>query len=142
MELRQITPRYFVSPQIAVEDVPALSEAGITLVICNRPDAEIPPSHQADAIGAAVKAAGIDFLVLPLTHDTMTPENLSTQRAALETCDGKVLAYCASGTRSTVAWSLGQADTLPVDDILGAARNGGYELEQLRPRLEMIAASA
>ncbi len=142
MELRQITPRYFVSPQIAAEDVPALKEAGFTLVICNRPDAEIPPSHQAAAIGTAVTAAGIDFFELPLTHDTMTPENLAAQRAALEASKGKVLAYCASGTRSTIAWSLGHANSLPVDDILNAARQGGYELEQLRPRLEMIATTA
>ncbi|MDO6800679.1 TIGR01244 family sulfur transferase [Shimia thalassica] len=142
MELRQITPRYFVSPQIAAEDVPALKEAGFTLVICNRPDAEIPPSHHAAAIGTAVTAAGIDFFELPLTHDTMTPENLAAQRAALEASEGKVLAYCASGTRSTIAWSLGHANSLPVDDILNAARQGGYELEQLRPRLEMIATTA
>ncbi|MEQ9695505.1 TIGR01244 family sulfur transferase [Shimia sp. SDUM112013] len=142
MEMRQITPRYFVSPQIAVEDVPALKEAGITRVICNRPDAEIPPSHQAAAIGDAVRAAGIDFVVLPLTHDTMTPENIAAHRTALESAEGNVLAYCASGTRSTVVWSLGQAGTAPVDDILGAAFEAGYNLEQLRPRLEMIAATS
>lgn len=140
MELRQITPRYFVSPQIAAEDVPALKQAGFTLVICNRPDVEVPRSHQAAAIGAAVQAAGLDFIIRPLTHDTMTSENLSAQRAALEASEGKVLAYCASGTRSTVAWSLGHADSLSADEILESAAKGGYDLQALRPRLEMIAA--
>ena len=68
MDPRTLTPRYSVSPQISVEDIPAIAEAGFTAVICNRPDSEVPPSHQADAIGAAVRAAGLDFDVLPSTH--------------------------------------------------------------------------
>ena len=55
MDIRQITPRYSVSPQISVEDVPAIKAAGITTVICNRPDAEVPPSHQAEALRKAVE---------------------------------------------------------------------------------------
>lgn len=140
MELRQVTPRYFVSPQIAAEDVQTLAEAGFTHVICNRPDAEVPPSHQADAIGAAVVAAGLTFVVNPLTHDTMTPDRLSLQRDTLEGAPGKVLAYCASGTRSTVAWSLGHAADLGPDTVLAAAAAAGYDLAALRPRLEVEAA--
>ena len=64
--MRAITDRYNVSPQISVEDVAALKDAGITSVICNRPDAEVPPSHQAETIGAAVRAAGMTFEVLPI----------------------------------------------------------------------------
>ena len=104
MDIRQITPDYFVSPQIDPADLPAIAEAGFTRVICNRPDAENPPSHQAQ-MGFVVDAPG------------------------------KVLAYCASGTRCTVIWALGQAGTQSVDDILETARKGGYDLEGLRPTL-------
>ncbi|TKZ21339.1 TIGR01244 family phosphatase [Shimia litoralis] len=141
MDIRQITPRYFVSPQISAEDIPAVVAAGISTVICNRPDAEIPPSHHALALKATAEAAGLTFVVNPLTHDTMTPDRLALQRDTLEQSDGKVLAYCASGTRSTVAWCLGHAKSIPVDDILGAAQSGGYALDALRPTLEQIAAS-
>ena len=37
MEMRRLTPRYYVSPQIAAEDMPALRDAGITRILCNRP---------------------------------------------------------------------------------------------------------
>ena len=141
MQLRQVTPRYFVSPQISAEDVPALAEAGFTHVICNRPDVEVPPSHQAAAIGAAVEAAGMTFLVNPLTHDTMTPDRTTLQRETLEAAEGKVLAYCASGTRSTVAWTLAHAGDLGTDNVLQAAAEAGYDLGALRPRLQMIAGS-
>ena len=39
MAMIELTPGYSVSPQIALEDVQAAADAGITLVICNRPDA-------------------------------------------------------------------------------------------------------
>ncbi len=50
MNLRPLNPRYFVSPQIDAADLPAIAAAGIATVICNRPDAEVPPSQQAAAI--------------------------------------------------------------------------------------------
>lgn len=136
MDMRALTPRYNVAPQIGVEDVTALAEAGVTLVICNRPDAEVPPSHQAATIGAAVRAAGLTFEELPLTHSTMTPENIARQAELIDGAKGAVLAYCASGTRSSVIWALGQAGSLPVDDILATTARAGYALDGLRPQLE------
>jgi len=140
MDARTLTPRYSVSPQISVEDVPAIAAAGFTTVICNRPDAEVPPSHQAAALRAAVEAAGLTFLDLPLTHQTMTAENVAQQRAFHEDADGPVLAYCASGTRCSVIWSLGQAGTLDVDEILRITTQAGYDLSGLRPTLDALAA--
>ncbi|QFS83800.1 Beta-lactamase hydrolase-like protein [Roseivivax sp. THAF40] len=142
MEPRQITDRYFVSPQIDPEDIAAIRDAGFTRVICNRPDAEVPPSHQAAAIGAAAEAVGLDFEVLPLTHQTMTPENVAAQATLVADAPGKVLAYCASGTRCTVIWALSRAGEEPVDDILSKAAAGGYDLGGLRPTLEAMAAQS
>ncbi|MCA0919358.1 TIGR01244 family sulfur transferase [Pseudooceanicola nanhaiensis] len=137
MEPRHITPRYSVSPQILPEDLPAIKAAGFTRVICNRPDEENPPELRAAAMAEAAQAAGLDFVVLPLTHQTMTPENIAKQEALVAEAEGPVLAYCASGTRCSVIWSLGQAaQGVPADDILMATAKAGYDLSQLRPRLE------
>jgi len=140
MDPRCITPRYFVSPQIATEDLTAIAQAGFKAVICNRPDGEVPPSHQAEAIRAAAEAAGLRFESLPLTHQTMTPDNVAKQRALAEVCEGPVLAYCASGTRCSVVWALGQASDLSADDILSKTAAAGYVLDGLRPTLEQLAA--
>ncbi|MCG7574359.1 TIGR01244 family sulfur transferase [Phaeobacter sp. CNT1-3] len=137
MDIRQITPRYSVSPQINPSDLPAIKAAGFSKVICNRPDAENPPSHQAAAMAEAAAAAGIEFEVLPLTHQTMTPENVAKQFEMVDAAgEGPVLAYCASGTRCAVIWALSQAGKASADDILGTAAEAGYMLEQLRPHLE------
>ncbi|CUK05613.1 Beta-lactamase hydrolase-like protein [Ruegeria denitrificans] len=138
MEIRPITPRYAVSPQISVEDVPAIADAGFVKVICNRPNVEVPANMQSDAIGEAVRAAGMEYEVLELTHQTMTPENVAMQRELAESCSGPVLAYCASGTRCSVVWALGQCDRMSANDILNATTKAGYTLDNLRPILEQI----
>ncbi len=141
MEIRPITPRYAVSPQITVDDVPAIAEAGFVKVICNRPNSEVPVDMQSDAIGEAVRAAGLEYEVLELTHQTMTPDNVALQKALANNCEGPVLAYCASGTRCSVVWALGQCDAMSADEILDATGKAGYALEQLRPTLEQLAGS-
>ena len=140
MDAREITPRYFVSPQISVEDMPAIVAAGFRTVICNRPDAEVPPSHQAAAIAAAAEAAGLTFHELPLTHQTMTPENVALQRQLCEAAEAPVLAYCASGTRCSVVWSLGMAKDMEIEEILAKTAAAGYQLDGLRPNLEALSA--
>ncbi|MBQ0803568.1 MULTISPECIES: TIGR01244 family sulfur transferase [unclassified Sulfitobacter] len=132
MDMRKITPRFFASPQIDPSDMAAIAEAGITLILCNRPDAEVPPSHQHEAIKAAAEAAGIKFAYQPLTHQTMTPDVIANNRAISTALDETVLAYCASGTRSTIAWALGQAGEVPADELIEAARAGGYDLSHMR----------
>ncbi|MHA6324931.1 protein tyrosine phosphatase family protein [Roseivivax sp. CAU 1753] len=140
MEARKVTDRYFVSPQIDIADAAAIRDAGFARVICNRPDGEVPPSHQSDAMAEAMRAAGLEFSALPLTHQTMTPENVAAQQALIDGADGKVLAYCASGTRSTVIWALSRAGKEPVEAILAQAAAAGYDLGGLRPTLDALAA--
>lgn len=139
MDIRQISENYFAAPQLEPQDMQALAAQGFAAVICNRPDAEIPPSHQADVMRAAAEAAGLSFHEMPLTHQSFTPQNIATQREITDTAGGPVVAYCASGTRSTIAWALGQAGGMDVDDILSAARAGGYDLSNIRPTLEAAA---
>lgn len=140
MDIRHIDESYHVSPQITPEDTAALAAAGFSTVICNRPDAEVPPALQATAVQGAAEAAGLAFHILPLTHQTMTPENIAEQARLVAEAEGPVLAYCASGTRCTVIWSLGQAmaGARNTDEILAKAAEAGYDLAGLRPQLEMM----
>ncbi len=135
MDIREVTPTYAVSPQIDPMDCAAIAQAGYVAIVCNRPDAENPPSYHADAVQAAAQAAGLKFDYLPLTHQTLTPENIAKHAALLDTAGGPVLAYCASGTRSTIVWALGQAGQAPADDIIAAGAKAGYDLAGLRGAL-------
>lgn len=134
MDIRRITPDYAVSPQIEPADLPEIAAQGFRTVVCNRPDSEIPMELSAEVMRIGAEAAGLRFVMNPVTHPTMTPERIRTQAEALE--EGPVLAYCASGTRSSVLWSLAQAGRMPAEDILAATSKAGYDLSGLRPRLE------
>ncbi len=139
MEIRPLSPRYAVSPQISVEHLPAIAAAGITTVICNRPDSEVGAEQQTAAIRAAAEAAGLHYEVLELTTATMTPQNVARQRALIDAADGPVLAYCRTGTRCSIVWSLAHAGDLTPDEIIAATTAAGYQLSDMRPVLEQLA---
>lgn len=142
MDIRRITPDFYVSPQISVEDIPGIVQAGIKRVICNRPDEEVPPAFQQDAIEASARAAGLEFVVCALTHQSMVPAVIDENRAFIDTAPGPALAYCASGTRSTIAWAIGMANDLDHDEIIEAAAQAGYDIRGLKPTLQAIAHNA
>ncbi|MEM6888810.1 MAG: TIGR01244 family sulfur transferase [Pseudomonadota bacterium] len=139
MDIRRITDDFYAAPQIGVEDLAEIAACGIRVVLCNRPDEEVPPSHQSQTIGAAAQAAGLTFVVLPLAHHNMTPEVIRANHNHINGGDAPVLAYCASGTRSTIAWALGQAGMMSTEQIVTAAARGGYDLRNIQPTLEAIA---
>ena len=139
MDIRTLTPTYAVSPQIDPTDMDAIVQAGFKTIICNRPNAEIPPSHHDDVMASAASEAGVAFVVIPVTHQTMTHELVTTQADVIAKADGPVLAYCASGTRSTIVWAMGQAKNMPADEIIAAAAAAGYDIAGLRGQLDMLA---
>lgn len=139
MEIRHLTPTYAVSPQIAPEDVPAIKAAGFTTVIDNRPDAEIPPDLQTGAMQAAVEAAGLRFVVNPVIGGAITMDNVTGQRAAIDGAEGPVLAYCASGNRSSIVWALALAGRAPTDELVATPSRWGYNLEPVRAMIDQLA---
>jgi len=136
MHIKAITPTYAVSEQIDPSDFPAIVEAGFKTVICNRPDAEVPPHLHGANMSIAAEAAGVTFKILPLTHQTMTPENVAKQFEMVDAAGGPVLAYCASGTRCSVIWALSQSGKQSADDILRQTAQAGYDLSGLRNALK------
>lgn len=135
MEIRALTPTYAVSPQIAPEDLAAIKAAGYLTVIDNRPDAEIPPHLHGAQMRVAVEAAGLHFIANPVIGGAITEANVAAQRDAIAQSTGPVLAYCASGNRSSVVWALAHAGSAPADELIGIPARFGYDLEWLRPAL-------
>lgn len=138
MDIRPLTPDYAVSPQIDPVDMAAIKAAGYVMVIDNRPDAEIPPSHHTDAMAAAAKAAGLAFVANPVIGGALTMENVEAQANAIATANGPVFAYCASGNRSSIVWALSNAGKMPTDDLIGIPARFGYNLEGLRGQLDAM----
>jgi uncharacterized protein (TIGR01244 family) len=139
MDLRAITDSYSVAPQLEPADMATLAASGVTTVICNRPDGENPAPLQAAAMQAAAEAAGLAFVYNPVVGGQLTMDNVDEQRDAIDGAEGPVVAYCASGNRSTVVWALGMAGSLPTDDIIARGEKWGYQLQWLRPQIDALA---
>ena len=139
MHIKQLSSDYSVAPQIAIEDVAKILNAGFKSVICNRPDQENPVPCQIDAIKAVALAAGLEFAENVFDSDSFGSDKVERQTELLKQMPGPVLAYCASGNRCSVIWAFSLASTLEIDTILEATTHAGYQLSHLRPQLENLA---
>ena len=119
--------------QIEPEDVAAAKELGFTTIVNNRPDDEQPGQPAGAEIEAAAKAAGLDYVAIPVDHSGFNEGQVAAMVEALETARGPVLAFCRSGTRSTFLWALAR-HRLGDDgeQLIAKAANAGYDLSAIR----------
>lgn len=137
MILRKIDDGISVAPQIAPGDLGEAAEAGFTMVINNRPDEEEVGQPSGAAIAEAARAAGLDYVAIPVTGVGFSMNQVEAMRDALDRAKGPVLAFCRSGTRSTNLWALARAFQGESPDALTAkAAEAGYDLTNIRPLLD------
>ena len=126
---RQLDDKTLVNGQIAPEDVPALKEMGVTLIVNNRPDGEDVGQPESDDIEAAAKAAGIEYRHVPIARG-MGPSDIEAMREAMHAAgEGKLFAFCRSGNRSTLAWAVAKSeDGVPTEELHRLANRAGFDL--------------
>ena len=138
---RQLTDTVFASPQIGVAEIEAAAAQGVRLVINNRPEDESDDQTPGAEIEAAARAAGLDYVAIPVTHAGFSEGQVKAMAEALAKADGPVLAYCRSGTRSTLLWSLAEASRGASPARLAAqAADAGYDISPVRALVDMLAA--
>lgn len=138
MDIRQLSDRFAVAPQITPEDMPKLAELGFTAVICNRPDDEVGADLACDAMAGAALAAGLSFHRIPVGRDGLNTDMFAQTAQIIDNSAGPVFAYCRSGTRSSYVWAFTMAPTMPADQIIAAGAAAGYDLSGLRPQLQAL----
>jgi uncharacterized protein (TIGR01244 family) len=138
MDIRNLTSAYSVSPQIDLTDLAALKAGGYYMVIDNRPDAEIPPHLHIAQMRGAAEALGLIFISNPVVSGAITLQNITAQADAIAATKGPILAYCASGNRSSIVWALSQAGQMSTDDLIAIPAQYGYQLEGLRNQIDSM----
>lgn len=143
LDIRTIDDRIAVAPQIAPEDLAAVAAAGFVAVINNRPDGEEPGQPAGDSVRAAAEAVGLSYTAIPVTGAGFSHPQLAAMIDAMARADGRVLAFCRSGTRSCNLWALSRAGLgEDADDLTAKARAAGYDLTALRPLMDAVAPDA
>ncbi|MBX7458889.1 TIGR01244 family phosphatase [Qipengyuania sp. 1NDH17] len=139
-QFKQLTEKFWASPQIDVADVETAKAEGFTHIICNRPDSEAPDQPSAAEIGAAARQLGMGFSEVPVSSAGFSLPQVDAMQDALAKGGDKVLGYCRSGTRSTLLWAMVQAKAgADLDDIEQKASAAGYSTSAIRPTMEMLA---
>ena len=117
------------------------ARAGFGLIINNRPEDESDDQTPGADIAAAAAAAGLGYIAIPVTHAGFSEAQVSAMTQALASTEAPVLAYCRSGTRSTLLWALAEASRGQSPHALAAAANqAGYDLSPVRTLIDMLAA--
>ena len=131
-----------LDPQVLVADSPMegplMAEAaarGVILAVNNRPDGEEPGQWSSADLEAAARAAGLDYVHIPVGTE-FSEDKVAALTEALLGAQGRVLIFCRSGTRSTYLWALAQAKAGESPEALDrSARRAGYSLGPLMPWL-------
>jgi uncharacterized protein (TIGR01244 family) len=133
----EITPHFAVTGALQRADFAQAAAAGFRSIISNLPDGESqvhPTSRQETELAAE---AGLGFRHIPVTKaEAFSDRVVEGMTEALRELEGPVLAHCASGLRSAIAWAAAAARTQPVDAVLEKLAAAGFNLEPLRDDLE------
>ena len=128
-DIRRVSDDFAVAPQIAPQDLGQIAALGYRLVINNRPDGEAPDQPTSAEMEAAAKAAGLAYLHIPVVGGPQKAQ-VDAVHEAVKAAGGPVFAFCRSGTRSIVTWSIGQAlaGDRPREELIRMGRDAGYDL--------------
>ena len=127
--LRQLDDKTLVSGQIRPEDVAELKRHDVAMIVNNRPDGEEPGQPLGGDIEQAARAAGIDYRFIPIFRGIGPADAQAMQEAEDAAGEGKMLAFCRSGTRSALAWALGKSEQgMPREELERCADRAGIDL--------------
>lgn len=135
MEFRKLTDEITVSPQISVEDVRKIKEAGFRSLVCHRPDGEAPDQPLFREIKEAAEACGLEVRHQPITAGKMSDDDAAAFGQLIDELPKPMFAFCRTGTRSASLWSLSKAKSRPLTEIIDAAQRAGYDLSGIVRRI-------
>ena len=129
--MKKIDEDLYVAGQVRAEEMAAIKDAGISMIVNNRPDHEEPGQPSAAEVEAAARAAGIDYRYVPVASG-FSAGQVEAMGEALDAAQGPVLAFCRSGTRSTFLWALARSTKGDSpDELMSKAASAGYDLSPI-----------
>lgn len=139
-DFRTLSDKVMASPQITPDQLAEAQALGVTLVINNRPDGEAEDQPPGAEIEGKARSLGLGYIAIPIDHSGFSAQQVEAMNEALAQAEGKVLAYCRSGTRSTLLWALARASQgHDPQEVAAAAERAGYDVSVIRDAMEQLA---
>lgn len=141
MAILKLSENLYVSPQLTEQDAKEAAKLGIRTVICNRPDGEEDNQPSSGQVEKWLSAEGIaSFKHLPVTAPNITAADVAAFQDLLQQAGKPVLAYCRTGTRSSLLWAYHQVQNgMSVAEAKAAALQAGIDLTNFETRLQAAA---
>ena len=136
MDIKRISPFLSVSPQIYPVHIKRIADEGFKTIINNRPDKEVDDQPLAAELTAEAARLGLVMIDHPVIPGKMTENDVARFDNDLKTAEGPILAFCRTGTRSTILWAMNEVRHKDVDVILKIAASIGIDLSKQRSQLE------
>lgn len=109
LSIRPVADDVFAAPQLTPAAMAEAANMGFRSVMNNRPDHEHGPDQPTNAeMEAAAKAAGLQYVFLPVSGAYQSPEQVAACAHALQSLPRPLLMFCRSGARSTRLFHLAQ----------------------------------
>jgi uncharacterized protein (TIGR01244 family) len=137
MDIRPLDDALSASPQIDLQDLPAVAAQGFRSVSSNRPDGAAPAQPSAAELRQAAEAVGLAFAHVPVIGGAISNADVAAFRQTFDALPKPVFGFCRTGTRTTTLWALARAAD-EADRLIQCAQAAGYDLSALRPRLEGV----
>ena len=131
MPIFHLTESLSVAAQITTQDIPNLAAQGFNVVVCNRPDDEVPGQATMDEIEAACNAADLIFVRYPVDAMNFPGPDIEGLGALFDDPGQSVLAYCRTGTRCANLWVSSQSGDSQAAAVQ-TAREIGFDLSLVR----------
>lgn len=114
MKAKFLSDAFAVAARLTPCDMEWVHAQGFRTLICNRPDAEASDQPVFQAIEDTARAVGLTAHYLPIAGGGRPSENdIARFQTLLQTAEKPVLAYCRSGTRSAMLFTLSRQVTDP-----------------------------
>lgn len=141
-EIKQLSELFYVAGQIDKADLAAAKELGASLVVCNRPDGEDLGQPDVATVSAWAEGEGMTYVHIPMDGSGPTMDAINATADAIKSGQ-TIFAYCRTGNRCSILWSLANASTktMQTTDILAATRAAGYDFDHMAAVLDQLQAT-
>ncbi|WP_153557421.1 beta-lactamase hydrolase domain-containing protein [Roseimaritima sediminicola] len=133
---QKINDQVTVAAQPSESEIRQLGQQGFKTVVNFRTDGEDDQPLPPDAEAAVVKQAGLEYLHVPVSMNSMGPDVVDRFREAYADLPKPVYAHCKSGKRAgaMVMMHMAVEQGMSGDQTLEQAKQMGFECDQ--PQLE------
>ena len=142
MNINKLSEDISVSTQIQPEDVQIISAAGYKTIVCHRPNDEKGDYAHFDTIVASANALGVKSVFQPVISGKITKSDGEKFKSIVDSHPQPIFAYCRTGTRSSILWSLAKLNDLSYSAIINITQTAGYDIDEHIRAIEETQSSA